>query len=136
MLIDNVPISGICPNYIPKSSSYTVEVLNFEVDVDNSIDYITKVSCFCDGTFKGSFEAVGANYTSINVSFDLRVDYIHNDKDISFHLFDFDKFMYVNTLSPFNRNFSSIDCELLDLDIVSIDNNKIIFYALVIACIY
>ncbi|MGL4803485.1 hypothetical protein [Paraclostridium dentum] len=133
--MDGVSILGVSQNYIPKSSSYTMEVFDLEIEVDNNIDYLTKVSCCCNATFECGFEAVGANYTSIFVNFDVRVDYIYNNKDVGFHLFNFDKFIYINSKTPFNKHFN-LDCEIIDLDIISIDKNKIYFYIVVLSCIY
>lgn len=134
--MEDVYILGLSNDYIPPSSSFCIEAYNFDLELEKNIESITKISCCSDGSVEEIFKSLNMYYAALHLSIDIRIDYMCNENNINFQIFNFNKLIYVNLGESINKKDFNIDSEILDLGIVNIEKNKVNIYTLVLSCLY
>ncbi|MGL5693066.1 MAG: hypothetical protein ACRCXA_03255 [Peptostreptococcaceae bacterium] len=134
--MEDIYILGLSNDYTPPSSSFCIETNNFTLQVEKNIESITKISCCLNGKIEEIFKSLNTHYATLHLSMDIRIDYMCVENNINFHIFNFNKLIYINLGEHISKKDFNIDAEILDLGILNIKENKIDVYSLVLACLY
>ncbi|MEG0282966.1 MAG: hypothetical protein RR662_07310 [Clostridia bacterium] len=133
--MEDVYILGINNDYTPPSSSFCIFADNFELEVANDIKSITKISLSPSGLIEESFKSLDKFYKAVLIKLIIRVDYMCNENNMNFHIFEIDKYTYINTGDFIIQNTFDVDVVPLDCGIISIQKRHINLYTLLSACI-
>lgn len=133
--MEDIYILGTETEYIPPSSFFNIDLENIELETENEINEITKVSCCSNGIIEEIFKKQNTYYTVVHLNVDIRMDYMSKENNINFHLFSLDKLIYVN-IGNENRKDFELETNILDLDIINQCKSKVNFYILSIITIY
>lgn len=134
--MENICILGLSYDYIPPSSSFSICTNNLNIKVNSDIESIAKISCIGTGYIEETFNSLNKFYATVHVNFNIRIDYICNEKNMNFHIFELNKFIYINLGDKLNKTNFDIDVEILDIGVLSINKNLISLYTLLITCLY
>ncbi|MEG1423840.1 MAG: hypothetical protein RRY11_06085 [Terrisporobacter sp.] len=134
--MEDIYVLGISHDYIPSSSSFSVFTNNLKLEVDKNIESITKISCSSNGYIEEIFKSLDELYGTVHVKINIRFDYVCSENNMNFHVFEIDKYVYINLGKRLSKKDFNIEVEILDLDILFIEKKTINLYTLIIACLY
>ncbi|MEG0844427.1 MAG: hypothetical protein RSD22_09310 [Romboutsia sp.] len=134
--MEDVYILGISQDYTPNSSSFSIFTDDFKLQVEKNIESITKISCSSNGYIEEIFKSLEKLYGTVHVKINIRIDYMCSENNINFHVFEIDKYIYINLGEGSNKKDFDIDVEILDLGVLFIDKKTINLYTLTNACLY
>lgn len=133
--MEDVYVLGIANDYTPPSPSFNIKVDNINLEVENEIDEITKVSCLSNGNIEEVFKKHDNFYATVYLSIDIRIDYMCKGGNINFHTFSVNKLVHVN-IGKINNKSIDVDTKILDLDIINVFEKEVNLYIISITSIY
>lgn len=128
--MDDVCILGVNKDYVPTSSSFSIDTFNITFEVDKYIEYLSKISCCINGYIEEIFKSLGTNYAAIYLNIEIRVDYMCDNDNMNFYKFSINKIIYINLGSGINSRMLNIDTDIIDLGVINIDSKSIDMYIL------
>lgn len=134
--MEDIYVIGISKDYTPPSSAFSINSNNFTFLINDDVDVITKVSCSASGNIEEIFTSLNTNYATVYASIDINVYYMCSDNTINVHRLTLDKLIYINLgKNIYKKNFN-VDTEVLDLDIIYCEDNKLTMYTILLVCLY
>lgn len=133
--MQDIYIVGVSNEYIPSTSFFNVNLENITLKVENEIEEITKISCCANGNIEDISNTLNTFYAIAHINIEIIIHYMTSNNDINFHLYKLDKLIYINIGNSNNSKYLNLDTNILDLDIINIDKNKIDMYILIMGSI-
>lgn len=134
--MEDVYILGINKDYTPPSSSFCIFADNFEFEVKKDIKSLTKISISSNGYIEETFQSLDKFYKTVLIKLKIRVDYICNENNMNFHIFEMSKYVYINMGDSICKKNFDIDVDVLDCDNICWQKRHINLYTLLSACIH
>lgn len=119
----------------PLSNAFSIKTLNKTLVFENKIDSIMRLGVSISSKYLNNYSSLDKNFTTLLVNIDVRVDYLTEVKELNYKTFNILDFVNICTsIYVCDENYT-ITSSAIDLDLLSIENDKINIYIVFISSI-